>query len=180
MPWNTSAILLKGQVDGKPEEVFELLGFPGGRFVRAVTLDQAGSHRLPGRAFALIDDWTVLFDPEGFGLLDDAPAADGFFPPELEAQLGALSQQAEVFAFRLAEASGTAAFSRFVGGARTRCLVKQAGVATLDLGTPDEIEAAVMAEQADPENAVLVLAERLGFDLLGQKTAEYSLFTFPR
>jgi hypothetical protein len=178
MSYNTSAVLIKSKVGEQPERLFEALGFPNAKFVRSVSFDEATSNHLPGRALAVSKNWTAIFDPEAFGLFVDAPIADGFLPASLEQRLAALSRQAEVFSFMLAGTSSTAAFTHFLGGTRVRCLLMQEGAPAIEIGTPGEIETAVMAEDPDMEDAMFSIAERLGFDLFAEPHPQYSLFSF--
>jgi hypothetical protein len=178
MSWNTSAILIKSGVGEKAEKLFEILGFPNAQFVRHISFDEASSDRLIGRALAVSNGWTVIFDPKAFGLFANAQIADGYLPQSLELRLARTSLYYEVFAFMLAGTSSTAAFTHFVGGSRVRCLLMQEGTPAIDLGAPSEIETAVMAEESDMESAVLTIAERLGFDLFAEPPPRYSLFSF--
>ena len=180
MSWNTSAVLIKSKIGEQPERLFEALGFPNAKFVRSVSFDEAASSRSPGRALAVSKDWTAIFDPQAFGLFADAPIADGFLPALLEQRLAALSRQAEVFGFMLAGTSSTAAFTHFVGGKRVRCLLMQEGAPAIDIGTPSEIETAVLSEDPDMEDAVFSIAKRLGFDLFTEPHPQYSLFSFAK
>jgi len=180
MSWNTSAILIKSRIGDQPEKLFEALGFPNAKLVRSISFDEAGSGSLPGRALAVTKDWTAIFDPQAFGLFANIRIADGFLPAMLEQRLAALSRQAEVFSFMLAGTSSTAAFTHFVGGLRVRCLLMQEGASAIDIGTPGEIEAAVLAQEPDMEEAIFSIAEKLGFDLFADPHPQYSLFSFGR
>lgn len=163
-----------------PARLLEVLGFPNAKFERTISFSEAGSSNLTGRALAVTEDWTAIFDPQAFGIFVGAPTADGFLPAILERKLAVLSREAEVFSFMLAGTSDTAAFTHFVGGARTRCLLMQEGAPVINIGTPSAVEMAVMSENPDMEDAMFSLAQRLGFDLFAEPSPQYSLYSFGR
>jgi hypothetical protein len=180
MSWHTSAIFLNSHCGKGAVSCFSYLGLPGARFVRNISFDDAASNRIEGRAIAVVDRWTVVFDPLMFMTLANAQgvSSEGIWPVVLESRLRGLSNKWEIVSILLEGSSGSYGFARFAGGAQVRCFLRQSGQSIIDLGAPSEAERQAFADHADEEAAVLTLAQGLTVSLAELSAAEFSLYEF--
>lgn len=179
MSWNTSAILIHSRIGDAPEQCFASLGASGGKFVRSISFDEAASSSLEGLALAVVEGWTLIFDPVMFmNLHFPAEESPSIWPRTLDRRLLELSREQEVVSFLLFGVSGTSGFAHFIGGERKRVFLYQQGEQLKNVGAPSTQEQQAFAEKEDEEQAILSLIERLSVDWDKVAEAEFALFQF--
>ncbi|RYG62960.1 hypothetical protein EON80_22130 [bacterium] len=181
MSWNTSAILINSRIGETPEQCFAALGAETGESEGNISFDEASSLSLGGRAIAVVEDWTIIFDPFMFRTLymDSEGESKGIWPFELENRLQELSTGHEVVSFLIFGTSDTFGFAHFQGGEQSRCFLFQEGAALKQIGTVSaEEELAFAQNPGDEEQAILSLVEKLSVSWDQIAAAEFALFQF--
>lgn len=158
MSWHTGGAAIKGS-DSDPASLLESLGFPGLKLSREVDGEEASSSSLEGKAVAVVEGWTFVWDPIMLMLPDPTIFESAIFPAVVEAQFCVLSQAGGVFAFVMEGTSGTHGYAFYRSGVRERVWLAQEGAAILDEGNPLPGEDK-FNENSDSEQRVLLMLER--------------------
>lgn len=86
---------------------------------------------------------------------------DSIWSAQLDAALARLSRSSRVYSFLTEGTSGTHGFSWYVGGARRRLWLWQAGSLVMEMGAPLQEEDDAAAEDPDGEQMLFALMEKL-------------------
>jgi len=166
MSWHTSGIAVKSIGALTDEKFLSMLGLgpltPG----EEVDFDEAGSSDIEGLAIGKCGEWALAFNPSMFlsGSGSSADWRNSMWPPALEKRLIGVSKDFPVFGLILEGTSGTADFSFYRSGKRERCFMVQEGKTVFEQGQSLKEEKEAFSEESDPEQRILLLAEKLGLD----------------
>ena len=180
MSWNTTFLIQRTKSGLGKAHYFAGLGLPGGREAGRISFDEAGSTELPGKALAVVDQWTIVIDPFMFMEVANHRSFKGssLFPIVVESRLIPSTDRAPAYGFVTLGVSATYGFASYEGGKRTRLILRQEGQTIFDEGTPSLSRDAWSAD-VDEEQVVLgLIPEITGLSFGRLKSTEFTLFEF--
>lgn len=180
MSWNTTFLIQRTKSGLGKAHYFSGLGLPGATEVGTISFDEAGSGALPGKALAVIDQWTIVIDPFMFMEVANHPSFMGssLFPIVVESRLLSSTDRAPAYGFVTFGTSATYGFAAYEGRERTRLILRQEGTTIYDEGTPT-LPGDSWSSDTDEEQLVLgLIPEITGLTFERLEQTEFTLFEF--
>lgn len=180
MSWNTTFLVQRTKSGLGKARYFSGLGLPGATEVGPISFDEAGSSVLPGKALAVIGQWTIVIDPFMFMEVANHPSFRGssLFPIVVESRLLPSTDRAPAYGFVTFGTSATYGFAAYENRERTRLILRQEGTTIYDEGAPI-LEGDSWSSTRDEEQLVLgLIPEITGLSFEQLEAADFTLFEF--
>lgn len=165
MSWHTNGILIKANYSTKHPTLFKQLGLPNGDPVGMISFDDAVSVQNEGLAVADSEGWTVLWGGLVLYLIEDSNIAN-------------MATGTEIFQITLEGGSGTAGFTLWSQGRKSRNWLRQSGQQLIEEGDPLACEQEALSNR-DEEQAVLQILQSMTLPLEKLSAIPYQMYSFP-
>ena len=180
MSWNTTFLVQRTRSGLGKAHYFAGLGLPGAKEIGIVSFDDAGSSGLPGKALAVVGDWTIVIDPFMFMEVANHPTFKGssLLPIVVESRLLSSTERWPAYAFVAFGASATFGFAAYEERERTRLILRQEGETIYDEGKA-VLAGDVWTHEEDEEQLVLgLIPEVTGISFEELEKTQFRLFEF--